>query len=843
MLPSGDTLDFAWLSSLPSTIAGHGITLTGADVNTALGYTAANDADLANYQPLDGDLTAVAALATTGVVKRTGTNTWTAGALVAADIPSLDTAKTTSGTFANARISQSSVTQHQAALAIDWSQLTGTAPALLVTDVYTVASQVAQLALTAQEGDIAIRTDLNKSYAHNGGSAGTMADWSELLTPTDAVLSFNGRTGAITLTSGDVTTALGYTPVNLAGDTMTGDLLVAKANAIIGIGVSGTRNGGLANYGAAGVGHIGVFSETAGGTIRIRPDGRSSGTAEAVFTTAGLTMAHATLTTASIGGGPIYAWNAANTDIDGLIPGTAGGTISEGSVNGHYVIGLRSNDASDGLYIIDKGNAAAPTTDPYVNLVLAVSRNLFAYAGGAASFNAQLTANTFVAAASVFSSSTNTNIFATGSAGAIYWRPNGSGSATGQIVLNSSGHLLFDGSDDVRLYNPTTDGADTARLALSPAGAISNTRGAYLLLYGNEHASVPGQAILVSGTGMDVRIIAGSGGVVSLESSGGGIATFNGDELWHEGNLTPANYLTTATAASTYVPLTRTVTAGNGLASGGALSSNITISLGAPSSLSPTSTNSLTSGSHTHAVSFDVGAIALADPIGSYPTTVPVIGTTTGTVYTTLTVNVSSNRAFQLLAPPNGGTTPPELYVRSSHTTVGGGGWTSQARVWHDLNLLTTTVGTNILKLANPGAITFLRMNADNTVSARSAGNIRTDMGIGTGDSPLFTAVSDAAGNLRRIPPTLRNSTTAFTAADIGKVIYKNNTTAYTWTLYSGTAGDSIMVKNFGSSGNITIARGGFALHDGTGASADFTLLPGQSRLLVCESPGVWWVE
>ncbi|HHT9131810.1 MAG TPA: hypothetical protein ACFYED_04920 [Candidatus Tripitaka californicus] len=76
-------------------------------------------------------------------------------------------------------------------------------PALALTDIWTVASEVAQLALTAQEGDIAIRTDQNKSYAHNGGTAGTMADWSELLTPTDTVLSVFGRTGAVVPQLGD----------------------------------------------------------------------------------------------------------------------------------------------------------------------------------------------------------------------------------------------------------------------------------------------------------------------------------------------------------------------------------------------------------------------------------------------------------------------------------------------------------------------------------------------------------------------------------------------------------------------------------------------------------------
>ncbi len=44
-----------------------------------------------------------------------------------------------------------------------------------------------------------------------------------------SVLSFNGRTGAVTLTSTDVTTALAYTPVNRAGDAMTGMLLLSGA--------------------------------------------------------------------------------------------------------------------------------------------------------------------------------------------------------------------------------------------------------------------------------------------------------------------------------------------------------------------------------------------------------------------------------------------------------------------------------------------------------------------------------------------------------------------------------------------------------------------------------------
>lgn len=51
------------------------------------------------------------------------------------------------------------------------------------------------------------------------------------------VMSFNTRTGAVTLTSGDVTTALGYTPVNKSGDAMSG-LLILSADPVTSLGAA-----------------------------------------------------------------------------------------------------------------------------------------------------------------------------------------------------------------------------------------------------------------------------------------------------------------------------------------------------------------------------------------------------------------------------------------------------------------------------------------------------------------------------------------------------------------------------------------------------------------------------
>jgi len=94
---------------------------------------------------------------------------------------------------------------------------TGQLPAIAISDTSVVASQAAMLALTAEVGDIAVRTDLNKSFILKTAGASTLANWQELLTPTDAVLSVDGNTGAVSLSG---------TYLAKAGGTMTGNLVL-----------------------------------------------------------------------------------------------------------------------------------------------------------------------------------------------------------------------------------------------------------------------------------------------------------------------------------------------------------------------------------------------------------------------------------------------------------------------------------------------------------------------------------------------------------------------------------------------------------------------------------------
>lgn len=77
-------------------------------------------------------------------------------------------------------------------------------PAVAITETYVVDSQSAMLALSAQVGDVAIRTDVSKSFILQSLPATTDANWKELLTPDCKVISVNGKQGAVVLTGDNI---------------------------------------------------------------------------------------------------------------------------------------------------------------------------------------------------------------------------------------------------------------------------------------------------------------------------------------------------------------------------------------------------------------------------------------------------------------------------------------------------------------------------------------------------------------------------------------------------------------------------------------------------------------
>lgn len=93
--------------------------------------------------------------------------------------------------------------------------LTAHLPALAIGETFTVASEAAMLALSAQQGDVAIRTDLGTSgrtYILSGSDPTVLGNWTQLAGAGD-VVSVHGRTGTVTASSGDYTASqVTFTP-------------------------------------------------------------------------------------------------------------------------------------------------------------------------------------------------------------------------------------------------------------------------------------------------------------------------------------------------------------------------------------------------------------------------------------------------------------------------------------------------------------------------------------------------------------------------------------------------------------------------------------------------------
>jgi hypothetical protein len=120
-----------------------------------------------------------------------------------------------------------------------------------------------------------------------------------------------------------------------------------------------------------------------------------------------------------------------------------------------------------------------------------------------------------------------------------------------------------------------------------------------------------------------------------------------------------------------------------------------------------------------------VTSVSMTVPTGLTISGTPI--TTSGTLALTLTAGYSIpttasqtnwDSAYTQRLQWDGGST--NLIAATGRTSLGG-----------------TTVGQNMFTLTNPGAITFPRFNADNTVSALNAADFRTAIGAGSGSGSV----------------------------------------------------------------------------------------------------------
>jgi ABC-type Co2+ transport system permease subunit len=183
------------------------------------------------------------------------------------------------------------------------------------------------------------------------------------------------------------------------------------------------------------------------------------------------------------------------------------------------------------------------------------------------------------------------------------------------------------------------------------------------------------------------------------------------------------------------------------------------------------------------------------------------IALSTGTTWTTSITNNSSNwnTAFTDRLKWDGGSTG--LVAATGRTSLGG-----------------TTIGQSMFTLTNPSAITFPRFNADNTVTARTAANFRSDIGAGT-----VTSVNIASGT----PMSITNNTTTpeiSMAAATGSV--NGYLTSTDWTTFNGKQ-NTITLTTTGTSGAATLVGASLNIPQYTGGSGTVTNVSGTGAISV----------
>jgi len=130
------------------------------------------------------------------------------------------------------------------------------------------------------------------------------------------------------------------------------------------------------------------------------------------------------------------------------------------------------------------------------------------------------------------------------------------------------------------------------------------------------------------------------------------------------------------------------------------------------------------------------------------------------------------------------------------------------------ISLGASTVGSNIFTLVNPGAVSFMRINADHTVDALSAANFRTAIGAGSGDgtvtgvtasSPLSSSGGAAPNITLSGTVGVSNGGTGLSTTPTNGQLLIGNGTGYT--LANLVAGSNITITN--TAEGIEIASGG----------------------------------
>jgi hypothetical protein len=332
-------------------------------------------------------------------------------------------------------------------------------------------------------------------------------------------------------------------------------------------------------------------------------------------------------------------------------------------------------------------------------------------------------------------------------------------------------------SSNVALLNSTQTftGAKTFSALMTAQAGLNLTNGGSLALQQNADYSTVGTTNNVNlGAGSSVRLTGASAQTITGITGGanGRILTIinaaaTAATLTNEDALSTAgNRIITGTGASISLPAGSSITL---IYDNAATRWRVTGSVAGASGSGATSvvndtnvTGSITSNvltlGWTGNLSVARGGTGAADAAGARTNLGLVIGTDVQAYNVNTTILGST---IDLNTAEVAGTLP---------ITSGGTGATTAAGA--RTNFGATTVGSNLFTLTNPSAVTFLRVNADNTVSALDAATFRTAIGAGT-SSTTGTVTSVGTGTGLTGGPitatgTISLANTAVTAAAYG---------------------------------------------------------------------------
>lgn len=267
-------------------------------------------------------------------------------------------------------------------------------PPLSITSAFVVNSEAAQLALTVEEGDVAIRTDENKTYIALNDVNASMSDWQELLSPTGGVLSVDGRTGTVTLddlyvnTSGssivdqiaiasDASGNVDFAPVtvNSSGDvknmrfTEQDNIMFMKFGTGIKATNDGTAGGALRGYIFFATGDIIKFFHGGGNAPSLELNANNAiikPTTQSTFPTTGALQVNGgagIVKNANIGG---------DLDVAGIITGNTGFVVKPSGSSS-----ILLTDANKWVEVQNGASAATITIEPDTTADLPIGSSIF----------------------------------------------------------------------------------------------------------------------------------------------------------------------------------------------------------------------------------------------------------------------------------------------------------------------------------------------------------------------------------------------------------------------------------------------------------------------------------